>query len=173
MDVPLPGMTQHPSPNLHKPSDYRLYGRIDALIPKPQQLWSPPQTGPQAQSAQTPPPLTLSQSLSPDPLCHLWLRLLFRRVKLLTIRASTPSSPLEMRHRASLKPSALFVWTGQLNNELFVTSSATWITLPILVRTLFFFFALPTIACLHLNMSTNSSKYLWTNVSTMLRPRLR
>jgi|GEM_PF-1026508 hypothetical protein len=42
-------------------------------------------------------------------------------------------------------------------------------TLPILVRNCFSAFALLTTACRHLNMPANSSKYLWTNVSTELR----
>src|SRR5208337_1053692 len=40
-----------------------------------------------------------------------------------TIRASTPSSPREMRYRASLKASAPFVWTGRQNNEVPVALS--------------------------------------------------
>src|SRR5208282_3212725 len=41
--------------------------------------WSPPQTGPLGQSAPMPLPLTPSQPPAPDPLWHLWLRLLSHR----------------------------------------------------------------------------------------------
>ena len=34
MDVPPPGMVHHPGPNLHKPSDDRVYGRLDSLAPE-------------------------------------------------------------------------------------------------------------------------------------------
>jgi hypothetical protein len=34
MDVPLPGMINHPGPNLDEPPDDRVYGRSDALPPE-------------------------------------------------------------------------------------------------------------------------------------------
>jgi len=34
MDIPPPGMVRHPGPNLHKPSDDRVYGRLYAPAPE-------------------------------------------------------------------------------------------------------------------------------------------
>ena len=34
MDLPLPGMIHHLGPNLHKPLDERVYGRLDTLAPE-------------------------------------------------------------------------------------------------------------------------------------------
>ena len=34
MDIPLPGMVDHSGPNLYKPPDDRVYGRLDALAPE-------------------------------------------------------------------------------------------------------------------------------------------
>ena len=34
MYIPLPGMIDHPGPNLDEPPDDRVYGRLDALAPE-------------------------------------------------------------------------------------------------------------------------------------------
>jgi len=34
MYIPPSGMVNHPGPNLHKPPDDRVYGRLDALTPE-------------------------------------------------------------------------------------------------------------------------------------------
>jgi hypothetical protein len=102
-----------------------------------------------------PSPLPPSLSLSPDPLCHLWLRQLSRRC-VMNNAGIYPLQPTRNEAQGKFEGIGAICLNGPVKySELSATSSETWITLPILVLTCFSLFALPTIACLHLNMSAN------------------